>query len=59
MCDAAKVPLLFDVTKRCPQLKVIVKIGDVTEEEKTRASELDLTIISMTDLEVNTNTKYS
>ncbi|KXJ20547.1 Long-chain-fatty-acid--CoA ligase 1 [Exaiptasia diaphana] len=52
ICQAIKVPFLLQNLKKCPKLKIIIKIGhDVTEDEQRDAKDLGIEIISFADIE--------
>ena len=53
VCSAAKVQLLFRQAESCPSLRLIVKMGDVTEEEKEQAEKIGLTLVTMEEVEVS------
>ena len=53
VCNAVKVQLLFKQAESCPSLRLIVKMGDVTEEEREQAKKIGLTLVTMEEVEVS------
>lgn len=55
VCDASKVDALLKSVDKCEDLKYIIKIGDsVTEEERARAKEFGVEILTFGEVEVST-----
>ena len=52
VCDASKLSILLEKADQCPNLKHIVKIGDVSEEDVQNAGKFGITIKSFKDVEV-------
>lgn len=52
MCDGNKLNILLEKADKCPKLKHIIKIGDVSEEDRTKVKEFGITILSFVELEV-------
>ena len=48
-----KVQLLFKQAESCPSLRLIVKMGDVTKEEREQAEKIGLTLVAMKEVEVS------
>ena len=44
--------MLLEKADKCPNLKHIVKIGDVNEEDRAKVKEFNITILSFVELEV-------
>ena len=52
VCDADKLHILLEKADQCPNLKHVIKIGDVTEEDIKSAEKLGITMKSLKDTEV-------
>ena len=53
VCSEGNLQMLFKRAESCPSLRVIVKMGDVTEEEKEWAKKIGLTLVTMEEVEVS------
>ena len=53
VCSQKNLKLLFKQAESCPSLRLIVKMGDVTEEEKEQAEKIGLTLVTMEEVEVS------
>ena len=53
VCSPVKVQLLFKQAESCPSLRLIVKMGDVTKEEREQAEKIGLTLVAMEEVEVS------
>ena len=52
VCDANKLDSLLQKADQCPNLKLVIKIGDVNDEEKAKAEQLGITLKSFVEVEV-------
>ena len=54
VCDESKVDILLKNLDKCPDLKFIIKIGDIVgEEEREVAEKYGVEIITFLDVEVS------
>ena len=51
VCDGNKLDVLLEKADQCPQLKHVIKIGDVSDEDVQNAGKFGITIRSFKDLE--------
>lgn len=52
VCDENKLPILLESAHQCPKLKHIIKIGDVTKDERENFKKLGITVKSFEDVMV-------
>ena len=45
--------MLFKQAENCITLRLIVKMGDVTEEEREQAEKLEINLVTMEEVEVS------